>query len=109
MPHPSGEKHYAAKLTAKAVIEMRSLHNTPCECCGQRLTVRALARKFGVSKATAGHALTGRNWGDPLSFASAMSGRSPETEGLSPKDASATAEGGDAQNTPDPTPLSGKD
>lgn len=55
---------------------------------------------------TDGYLISRPSWIAP---ASAMSGRSPETEGLSPKGASATAEGGDAQNTPDPTPLSGKD
>lgn len=63
----SGERHYAAKLTAEQVTKMRSMHRTPCECCGQIWTVRALARKFKVSKATAGHAISGRNWSDSLS------------------------------------------
>lgn len=62
MPHASGEKHYAAKLTIEQVVEMRRLHGTLCECCGQRLTLRALAFKFGVSKAAAGAVLSGRTW-----------------------------------------------
>jgi hypothetical protein len=77
MPHASGERHYAARLTKAKVISLRMLHNTPCQHCGQRLTVRALARMFGVAKGTAGHALTGRNWDIP-GFASV--GRNPKGE-----------------------------
>jgi HNH endonuclease len=50
-----GDEHYAARLTEKAVKEIRALRG--------KATCRELAKRYGVSASTVHLAQIGRNWG----------------------------------------------
>lgn len=52
---PKGEAHFRAKLTTEDVVSIRALSLTG-------LSHSRLADRFGVSKSTIGHLLTGRIW-----------------------------------------------
>lgn len=52
---PRGEAHGQAKITEKAVIEMRRL-------CAAGMTFTALGKMFSVGRNTAQRAVTGKNW-----------------------------------------------
>ena len=75
MPHASGEKHYAAKLSVAKVAEIRALWNSVCPCCGMKPTLRNLAARYGVCKSAIGHVVNGDRWNnfpaDPPSKAGA--------------------------------------
>lgn len=53
-----GEQHHSSKLTEDQVLEARQLWAD-----GTGMSIRALARQYGVSKVTMGAALRGLTWG----------------------------------------------
>lgn len=52
---PAGEAHPMAKLSARDVSLIRALH-------GEGMSVRAMARVFGVSATAISHIVNGRAW-----------------------------------------------